>query len=195
MAKFTQIEQGTRARLRGVACSTLTGVEFTLDLCVLRGEDEEQAIGAAQRRAKEIGIADSENDINFQFACGVELILRAAVDPESPIDRPEPFFDSAVQIRTSLDRERILYLSEMQREFQERISPRQKTLTQGEYYAHVATLAAKEEEGAGASDHPFWKWPRSTQETFLLTMAGQLANSLPLKSVFGSAEDTAHQKN
>jgi hypothetical protein len=183
MARFTDIEKGKRARLRAVECTTLAGVPFTLDLTILVGNEEEQAVGRAQRRAKEIGISDSENDINFQFA----------YDPESPDDKPVPFFDNAQQIRDNLDRERVLYLAEMQRAYQERISPRTKSLSMEQYYAAVVKLLTKEE---GASeDHPFWGWPRTTQESFLLTLAREAVNSQALKSLLGSIDVTDSKSN
>lgn len=190
MARFTDLERGSLARLKGIECTTLSGQAFTVDLGIMTGAQEEACVGAAQKRAREIGVSDSENDINFQFAYAVEAVLVSALDPDSPESAPVRFFDSAEQIRQNLDRERILFLSESQRSFQERVSPRTKHISEEDFYVHVVQLL-DEQEGAGPSDHPFWMWPRLTQESFLRSMATQLVASQPLKSAHGFGAQAA----
>jgi hypothetical protein len=56
-------------------------------------------------------------------------------------------------------------------------------LSEEEFFVHVVELM-DEQEGA-SKDHPFWTWPRLTQESFLRTMATQLLASQPLKSAHG----------
>lgn len=174
----------------GIVCSTLEGFEFTCDLGIMTGAQEEAAVAAAGKRSKELGGSDSENDLGFQFAFAVEALLVSAIDPESPTDKPERFFESADQIRDSLDRERILYLSAMQRAFQERISPRTKSMTMFEYYEEIGRLMAAEEAGASLDEIPFWTWPRNTQTSFLATLVSQLRSSQALNLRLGLAAAT-----
>jgi hypothetical protein len=185
MGVFSQIAKGARARKRGVECSTLDGVTFTCDLGLLDAAEEAAAMSAATKRAKDGGSAGDEKDLNFQFAYACEVVARAALDPDSPESAPTRFFDGGVeQVRTYLDRDRILLLSETQRNFQESASPRRRTLSLDEYVANVMRLA-EEEEG---SDSPFWTWPRSTQESFLRSLARQHVASA-MRSLPTSSDD------
>lgn len=164
--KFSQITKATPPRLRGIKCTTVYGSTFELDIGLMSGAQEEIAMGNAQRRAAKLATG-GETELNFEMALAVEEILAAGIDPESPDDRPEPFFASAEEILTHLDRERIAYLAETQRAFQDEISPRTKVLSPEAYTQAVTDFALRED----CSDHAFFAWPRVTQAAFLRQLA------------------------
>lgn len=185
MGRFKDIAQGTRQRKRGVDCTTLAGVAFQVDLRLLDGNEEEDAVACAKARSKEKGGDGSENDLTFQFANAVEIVLRAAVDPASPDDAPEPFFADADEVRSGLDRERILLLSELQRVFQETHSPRRGVMSEGEFINHVYRLALD-----GGDLDPFWRLPLSMRDSFTRILVKELVISQQVKSLSTSLSKT-----
>ncbi len=173
--KCSQMAKGLRARKRDVACTWLDGSAFTCDLRILNGEEEKTVLAAACKGAREAGGEPVESDLSWQFAFACQVVALAVVDSETSESEPAPFFDGgAEQVRLTLDRERILLLSHIQRQFQEAVSPRVHDLTPEQYISKVAE-AAKPEDGAAS---PFDRWPRSTLESFARSMAAQLWISL-----------------
>lgn len=188
MPVFSKIARGIRARKRGIECTTVDGVPFRCDLRAVTAEEEAQVLEAATRRALAAGAKADEKDLVFQFAYATELVAVACVDEDSPEDAPRPFFDGGVeQVRQHLDRDRVLLLSETQRAWQESVSPRKRKLSTDEFFGHVISLAAGEE----GEDHPFWIWPRSTQESLLRSMARLLLSSQTDKSPTSSGDEAA----
>lgn len=124
MARFSEIVKGPRARRRGVAFTTLGGVEATCDLRLLTGADDEAILAAATAAAKRAGAEAVEGNIVFDFARACEVVARAGVDPDSSETDPRPYFDSAEQVKENLDRERIYLLFEAQAAYQDEASPR-----------------------------------------------------------------------
>lgn len=187
MGLFSQIAKGHRARKRDVSCTTLDGTAFTCELGVIDARQEAQIIDAATKRAVAVGAESKPGGTVFDFEYSVQLVAMSALDPESPEDKPALFFDGgAEQIRDSLDRERVLVLAEQQRVHQERTSPHMRTMNVDEMLSRVVTLAAEEE---GTAD-PFWTLPRTTQESFVRSMARLLVSLLTDKSASGSGEAT-----
>ena len=180
MAKFSDIVKGTRARKTGVECTTLSGVPFTFDIRVLSGQEEAAVVAAAGKRAKELGGEAVETDLNFQFESAVQYVAVAATDPESPEGAPVAFFASPDEVRSELDRERIVYIAEVARRFQESVSPRQHELSELDYVHTLYSFA----EGA-MKDNPFFRWPQSTQNRWLHTFAKDHVTLLELKSRSG----------
>ncbi len=191
MAKFSGlplVAQGRRARMRGVECTTLDGTPFVVDLRLLSGEEEEAASAAACAKSRELGGTAKDDDLAYQFAFAVEVATRAAVDPESPDDAPERFFSSAAEVRGNLDRERIILLAELQRRFQESVSPRKSAaLSDEDFIALVATTAAAEE----GEELPFEKLPQRTLRSFVRRMALQLSISAMPRSPTSSGDAAA----
>lgn len=181
MAKFSSlpmIARGQRARLRDVECTTLGGAPFSCDLRILNAHEEQRVVAAACAASRDAGGTAKEDDLVYQYAFAVEVVALAAVDPASPEDAPSKFFEDANEVRTHLDRERILLLAEQQRRFQERVSPRRHSLTEEEFVSLVAACATAEE----GEDLPFEILPRQSRNLFVRRMALQLSISPPSKS-------------
>lgn len=189
MAKFSALIKGTRARKRGVECTTLDGSPFVCDLRVINAEEEFQCVSAGCNAAREAGGVPNESDLSYQFAFATQVIALAAIDSESSEESPTSFFDGGVeQVKKYLDRERILLLANIHRLFQEQVSPRVHHLSPDAYIAKIAEVATTE-EGARL---PFEDWPRSTLESFAHSTCVQLWISLMPKSPTSSGDaDTA----
>jgi len=187
MGLFSAIAKGSRARKRGVACTTLDGVAFTCDLGVIDAGQESEVLAAATKRATATGAEAKPGGVVFDFEYAVQLVAISALDPDSQDDKPAMFFDGgADQIRGALDRERVLMLAEVQRVHQEATSPLVRKMGQEEFFSLVVRLASEEE---GAAD-PFWTLPRSMRESFTRSMAGLLVISHMGSSASGGG-DTA----
>ena len=182
MSKFSQICKGARARKAGVECTTLEGEAFTLDLRLMNAAEEAAVIERASKYAKEHDGEAKETNLVFQFANACEIVAIASVDPESPADAPAPFFDDVKQVREHLDRERILYIAETQRAFQDEVSPRQLRLTESAYIATLWSFAQEEID----LNNPFFRWPRSTQWNFLHTFSSRHIHLLELNADSGT---------
>src|ERR1043165_2111243 len=110
MAKFAPIAKGRKAR-KTVSFPDLDGEVQKLDLRVLVADDYAEIDAAAGRYAREQGAEAKQGDGVYDFARYRETVLRACVDTESSVDKPEPFFESMAQIRRELDEDRVLYLA------------------------------------------------------------------------------------
>lgn len=185
MGRFADIAAGTLARRRAVACTTLGGVAFNVDLRVLNALEEAQCLAAACRAAREAGGEPVETDLSYQLAFAVHIVALAAIDPDNQ-DAAVPFFESADQVRSGLDRERILLLAETHRRFQEQASPVRHELDENDFVAMVAATATAEE----GDDLPFEALPRFTRNRFVRSMAVLLLTSQSPKS--HSSSDSEH---
>lgn len=183
MPVFSDVARGLTARARGVESTTLEGTAFTLDLRPVSAEEESNILSRAARLTREAGLEPSVKDLFFQFQYECELVAIAAVDPDSPLDAPRPFFKDAGEVRRGLDRERIVALAEAQYRLQERANPRMtKQLGVDAFFNHVVELAG----GEDGDDSPFWALPRSTRESCTRHMARLLFASQMAKSRSGS---------
>lgn len=168
--KLAQIAKGTRAR-EPLTFTLLDGQEAACDLRVLSGDDDDKILAAASAHAKKLGGEAKDGDPIFAHALNCEIVALACVDNESSVDKPEPFFASADEVRGALDRDRILLIAEQQRALQDKTSPLKKSLTKEEFFLTVTQLAAVEE----GDELPFSKWGRSLLESFTHSMASQYA--------------------
>lgn len=184
MAKLSAIAKGYRAR-KPVAFTLLDGTEVSCALRPLDGNDHAALIDAATRSLP-AGIKAVDGEPVYEFAKAVETIARGFVDPESPEDKPEPFFDGgAEQVRAHLDRDRIFWLAEQQRAFQSEISPMQSALTADEFFAAIVQIADAEEKDA----LPFETWQPALRRSFLRTTARLLLASQSDKSASGGTDE------
>lgn len=190
MAKFSKlpfVARGVKARLKDVRCTTLGGDEFSCDLRVLDAVEEQAIVASACAQSRASGGTAKEDDLVYQYAFAVGVLAAAATDPESPPEAPEAFFADVEELRSNMDRERILLLAEQQRRFQERTSPRKHELSEEEFVAMVAALAASEE----GEDLPFETLPRHTLVSSMRRMALLLSISPKAKSPTSSGAEGA----
>ena len=96
-------------------------------LVVLTGNEDDEVL--AQARAHAIGrdvVDPKPGDPIFDLAVMVHTLLLGCIDPDSPTDKPAPFFDSAEQIRANLSRDQIVHLYAHHEHWQDENSPRAK---------------------------------------------------------------------
>lgn len=183
MAKFSQVIKGSRARKRGVAFTTLSGAETTCDLVVLNGTDEEEILAAATAAAKKAGAEPSEGSIAFDFARACEIVFRAAVDPESPDDRPARFFDSIAEVKDHLDRERIFLLFDEQDALQNEASPRPSKMELDGFLNHLYEHALVPE----GEMLPFERWQPVLRRSWVRFLVDRALSSIDPRSLSSSA--------
>lgn len=188
MARFRDISLGTQAR-RPVDLTLQNGQTVAVDLRVLNVDEEVAALAGARRYAVERGLPDpKEGDPIYDLGVMAHVMLLAAVDHDSPVDKPVPFFDDAKQA-AELDRDRLQLLYEAQQVWQEECSPRRLKMEVGEYAALVFRLAGEEEEGGGDAADPFLRrLPRATLVSCMRTMARQLLGSPQPRSLSSSSD-------
>ncbi|NUP08454.1 MAG: hypothetical protein HOW73_20585 [Polyangiaceae bacterium] len=187
MAKFNAVLKGTRAR-EPVTFTTLTGQEIGCDLRILVGEDFDHILADAAKRTKELGGEADENDPQYGYQIDVFTAARACTDPESPLDKPEPFFASAAELRENLDPDRIRLIAAQHRVFQDRVAPRPAGLSAEDFMRVIIEL---DSTGEG-EDHPFVTWRPRVQLSFVRILAKQWLSSLTPKSPPGTSEDAPH---
>jgi hypothetical protein len=184
MAKFSAIAKGTRAR-ESVTFTTLDGQEVRCDLRILVGADDEAILAAATKRTKDNGGETIDGDPQFAFQIDAQTVACACTDPESPPEKPEPFFANATELLENLDRDRIQLLAAQQRVFQDSVAPRSSGLSPEEYMRVIIELDSTPE----GDTHPFVTWRPRLQLTLVRTLAKQLLISLTHKSPSSSSEE------
>lgn len=183
MAKFASVAKGKRARKR-ISFTALDGSEVECDVGILNGDDDDAILVAASAHARASGAEAKDGNPIFAFAVDCETVARAFIDPESPTDKPERFFADANEVRKNLDRDRIFYLAEQQRAFQETVSPPQREQTVDEYLATVFRVARLEE----GDELPFEISRQRAHWSFTRRMARQLSTLLLDRSLTGSGD-------
>jgi len=123
MAKFKDVAEGQLAR-RAVEFPLPSGRLVTVAVVPLFGESEAEILAAARAYAQAHGVPDpKKGDELYEFGIWVHTVVRGVVDPDSPADAPQPFFDGGVaQIldpRSGLGREWIALLFEAQQAWQD----------------------------------------------------------------------------
>lgn len=190
--KWSQITKGKRARKRAVEFTPLDADEpVKVDLRILDGADRGSILEFAAAYARSRGGEVREGDPLYDFGVDVKTVALGVVDPESPDDRPEPFFASADEVFEALDRDRICTLAHQQKAFQAQVSPFPMDMTPNEYGEAIAEIAYAEE---GGPDSPFarWqKWPPDFQWRFQRFTAQRLVTSLSLNSTTSSSDTSA----
>jgi hypothetical protein len=183
MAKFSDLAKGTAQRLKGVSVPGMLGDVLAFDLRILDGSDDEAMLEAAVARTKAKGGEPKRGDPIFDFACDVELVYRAAIDSDSPEDRPERYFSKVDDVR-ALDRDRIAYIAARQTEFQESRSPIRHDLSPAEYTGKVLQIVA----AAEGDDGPFRDFALSALRRFTRALVFASVRSAMSKSASGGSE-------
>lgn len=203
MSRFATIQKGKRAR-KTIECPAPLGapvdyVPVPVDLVVLSGDEEAEAIAGARAYAKRLGVEKpGENDPHYDLGLAVHTLVRALVDTAEPgffvyflADKPESKdFGAMVSVLLeSFDREAITYLYQLQQVWQDECSPWGKGDTEGQILEKLMALR-------GVSDPavPFRLWRPATVGSLLLTTVSRLAFLLSDRSPpggdFGSSTGT-----
>jgi hypothetical protein len=169
LAKFSQLAKGRAARCKGVAFSALDCTECVVDLAIVTGDDDDDILEAAAKHAVSKEADAVRGNPVYDFACDVELVFRACLDPDSPEDKPERFFESAADVRKHLDRDRIAYLAARQHEHQERLSPLRHEMSAAEYTKKIFEIVASSE----GDDGPFRDIAQSLLRSFTRRLVSQ----------------------
>jgi hypothetical protein len=179
MGKFREIARGS-LNIDKVPVEFIDGTQDTVGLQLLVGAEDDRILTEARAAAIKRGVADPKEGNPIYDSWVARLtVLYSAVDPDA---REEPYFESADQILANVDDDRVVYLAERQRAWQEQRSPRMRTMTRDQYAAAVFEIATAE---AGA-ELPFWRWHPDLRESFLRTTCALLTNSPQLKSASSS---------
>lgn len=191
LASFQDILRGKKAR-RTVPFPGVIGTELpdgaaaptiVLDLVVLDGIQEAQALAGARAFAKSKGVdAPKEGEPEYDLGLMVHTLLASCLDHDSPTGAPAPFFASAEQILQHLDRERISYLYTLQQVWQDELSPVRKTLDEGEVLGFVLRAAEAEDPGRF-----FEELQPAMLARLLHSTAKQLVTLLRIRSLPGSS--------
>lgn len=191
-ASFTDILRGAKARkpvafprpsITAALLSKEPTEEVLVDLMPISGEEEAGVLSRARAFAVERGVVDPKpNDPIYDLGLMVETLAVGCIDHESPADAPARFFASADEIRTYLDRERIVYLYELHALWQDELAPLGRTLSEDEYYKAVLKLADAEDPSL-----PFAMYRPAILGNFMLSMARQLRDLVLAKSPLGSS--------
>jgi hypothetical protein len=191
VSRLSDIKKGKKARktvpFPGILAQEDGQDGFVLDLVVLTGNQEADALSRARAYAKGKGVdAPKDGEPEYDLGLMVHTLLLACVDHSSPEDAPAPFFISADEILENLDRERIAYLYTLQQLWQDSLSPApSKHVTEEQVWGIVI-------EAADAEDplRFFEKLPPVTVARCLLFTAKLLRNALLPKLQPSSSSDT-----
>lgn len=188
MAKFRDVAEGQLAR-RAVEFPLPSGRLVTVAVVPLFGESEAEILAAARAYAQAHGVPDpKKGDELYEFGIWVHTVVRGVVDPDSPVDNPQPFFDGGVaQIldpRSGLGREWIALLFEAQQAWQDELAPRPKEMGAVEYFQSLLATV----ETPPRAELPFFRWRRALQSSWLRTTAALLLDSQTAKSTSGLSE-------
>lgn len=184
MSRFSKVIAGTRARVEGTL--PLPGASIDPDtgkwegrterihLRALNDNEHSDVLRDALAFAKSNGVENPEDgDPLYEQGKWIHTIARACIDPESPEDNPQRYFDGgADQIHQSeiLTPEIIAYVFEQQRVHQDDVNPLTKTFTTEDYEKAIKQVA-------GGNLGFFVSMRRGLQWTFTRTLASQLLAS------------------
>ena len=114
-----------------------------LGLRVMTGAETADILEEARKLAVARGVADpKETDPLYELGRQVHTLLITCVDVDTIDSKsdPEPFFDSAEQILTSLGRDDICYLAEQQEIWQDQCSPQALHITTEQLWEMLAEV-------------------------------------------------------
>ncbi len=188
MAKFSDVTQGVRARksiklpLPGAQLddsAQWTGPTVDLDLRPLRDDEYAEILQHARAFAKERGVDDPKDDNEiYERGKMVHTLAIACIDKDSPLEKPEPFFDGGwKQVHTSelMTPEVVGYLYGQQELWQDEINPLIGDM-QPEQFLAAAIKTAGGDMGFFVNSRPGMRW------IFARTLSSQLVASLARRS-------------
>jgi hypothetical protein len=189
MAKFaTYLDVAKGVQARKIVTIRLIGMPPAADpipiaLVPLDFGTDSDALEYARDFAKKRKVEDPKpGDPLYERGLMLHTVLLAAVDVDSPEDKPEPFFANEAEITKHLDPDRVAVLFHQQRAWQAMISPLPRTMDPGTY---IATLAAQM-RAPEVADLPFDALPLAMRRSFLAQSALLLSELPQLKLLLGS---------
>jgi hypothetical protein len=130
-----------------------TRLDFALTL--LSSEASTKIAEGAREYAKARGVADPKpEDVLFLRGKWAHTILLAAVDPDSPLDSPEPYFDNVARIERMLDDAAQVHVVQEQKDFQDEHAPAGEGCTP-EQFVLLQTACIDEFKKGGDPERPF----------------------------------------
>ena len=185
MAKYSNLRRGARG-FRVIDFERPDGEVDKVRVRALKGSRDDEIFQGAKEFAEKNGGKAVEGDTEFDRGIYLHTILLACEDSDSPLDKPEPYFPSLDVILDKdggLDRDRIVYLFEVQQQVQDEFAPRPKTLSPIQYFEWMRVTA----EADDGVELPFERSPRNTQRAFVRGLAQTVWKSLQAKFSNGPA--------
>ena len=186
--KFSNLQLGARAeRVVELPGHTHDGKPVTLIVRPLTGTEESDAL----RRGFEFAIQEGNpkpcaGDPLYDLGMMVHTLVLGCLDPDSPADDRQPFFDGgAPQVLKLLGREIIHFVYQRHELWQDECSPYARNLSATELLAKVQEVASS------TDDAPFSRMSPATRWLFTRTTARLLLDSREGKSAFGAGSVTA----
>lgn len=210
MSRFSDVLKGKKAR-KNIEFPAPIDAEHPekrdrVDLVILSGEEESDALTAARAYAERKGTRDPKGgDPHYDLGLMVHTLVRACVDSEVPgsfafyfapegqapaLKTPEAFESMANVVLAHLDRERITYLYEIHRVWQEHCSPWGKADDEDSIIDKLTRL-----EGVVDPTVPFEMFRPATVGSLLLTTVKQRAALLRDKLAAGSSSGSSTPSN
>lgn len=158
-----------------------------VDLVVLLGTEEADALAGARAYAVALGVADPQpNSPLFDLGLMAHTLLHGCVDHDSPEDKPTPFFESAEQILAGMTRDQITWLHTQHEVWVNQLSPVLKNGDENAFFAWVQETAESESPSDFFGKHgPALLW------NFTTTLARLLLTLQPAKLAAGSTSETS----
>lgn len=155
MAKAREIILGSQKRepCSVTAIDGVTRLDFALTL--LTSAASTKIAEGARSYAQARGVTTpTPEDILYLRGKWAHTILLAAVDPDSPLDSPQFFFDSLDRVESYLDDAAQVYVVQRQKDFQDEHAPLGEGLTP-EQFLRAQAACIDEIRRAGNPDLPF----------------------------------------
>lgn len=194
MSRFENILKGNKAR-KTVEFPAPIDAEnpeskLLVDLVILAGDEEAEALAAAREYAKGKGSEDPKGgDPHYDLGLMVHTLARACLDPDVPGSfvfffgaggADKDFKAMAEVILARLDRERIAYLHGLQQVWQTELAPWGRAAGEAEIFAKLEQL-----EGVTDPARPFVMFRPAEVGSLLLFTANLLRPLLRDKSLRG----------
>lgn len=180
---------GTPKRTPPISVTAIDGaskLEFALTL--LPSTASAEIIKGAREYARARGVADPKpEDVLFLRGKWAHTILLAAVDPDSPLQSPEPYFDSVERVEAYLDDAAQVYIVQAQKDFQDEHAPLGEGLTP-EQFQRAQYACIDEIRRGGDPELPFSSMGLrmlrsfSTQAVWALLLHAEMLSQLGSRS-------------
>lgn len=171
----------------GSATPEASDAPVLVDLVVLTGVEETEALKLARAYAVTQGIADPKpNEPIYDLAVMVHTLVIGCVDHDSPSSAPLPFFANPEQLLQGMSRDQITYLYALHEHWQDDCSPQAKDLSEEEFYGWLVGVA----ESESPSDFFAKSRPRMLSDC-MRTLAKLSLISRLLKSEAGSTSEAS----
>jgi hypothetical protein len=177
MARAREIILGA-ARRHPCSITAIDGAtRLDFALILLPSAASAQIAKGAREYAQTRGVSDPKpEDVLFLRGKWAHTILLAAVDPDSPLDSPQPYFDDVAQIERMLDDAAQIHVVQAQKDFQDEHAPIGEGLSP-EQFVKLQAACIDELRRGGDPELPFSGMGLRALRSF---SAQAVAGSLPL---------------